>query len=531
MVKKSRLFLISLVILAGLGFLLRIWGLWQKSSFWVDEASSAGFARAILIRGKPVLATGYFPDNYLLHFYLMAASFKTLGLTEFAARFPSVIFGSLTILITCLLGEKLANRRVGLLAAILVTFSVWEITMSRQARSYQMLQFFYLASLLFFYQVLNWFGQQALKWWHFGVLASLVVCAILTHMLGLTLLVTFALYIVFIRPDLLQAFSRQATKLLPSTAIRLAFLVLGGGAVIIVLEYLNFFRGVKEVIWNTYEGKFVLFNHIKYYHSLFWRQYGLFSFLAFLGIIWLALKEFKKAILLGIALTVHLGLIFFRAPEAYTRYPFIIFPLILILFSFALWQIWEWFFNSLGQKGTTWVKVQQLSFLSLGLFIVLNGYKFTFRPKSFYSVNSEMREVPEPDFKAAYQYLLLKDPQKKFILVDTRPDASLWYLGEGYPQYYLGGQEKAVLLRLSKGFATDEVSGASYLTSTDSLRQVVDQNERGFVVLELPTVEYAQIDPSIIDYITDHLGREKRFDRIPGNENGDWPIEVYSWGY
>ncbi len=529
MLKKSSFLFILILVTAGFGF--RVFGLWQNYSFWIDEASSAGFARAILVRGFPVLASGYFPNNYLFHFYTMAFSFAVFGYNEFAARFPSVIFGVLTILTTYLLGKKIANKQVGLIAAFFVTFSIWEITMSRQARSYQILQFFYLTSILLFYRILDFYDQHKLNWSHLAIFIICVILSALTHMLGLIPLIAIFLYLICIRPDLIQAFWNKINYLIPSRLVRYVILFFCLGGLVVLLYYLNFFRGLKQVIWNTFESKFALFNHIKYYHSLFWRQYGLISFLGFLGLFWLTIAKFKQAILLVIILGIHLGLILFRFPEAYTRYAFVVFPLFLIFFSFALWQIWEWSFSYFPKKLRLINNIKTITLAGLIFLIVINGYKFTLLPKQFYSVNSEMREVPEPDFKTAYQYIIQKDSSKNFVLVDTRPDASFWYFGEGYPNYYLGGQERQVSQRLSKGFIRDEASGAYYITSMDSLVQAINQNKKGFIVLEQATVEYSKIDPEIINYIQDNLKKEIRVDKIKPNTDGDWPIEIYSWGY
>lgn len=533
LIKKNNrgLFIGFIILILLVGFIFRVAGLWQNSSFWIDEASSAGFARAILERWVPVLSTGYFVDNYLLHLYLMAGSMKIFGLNEFAARFPSVVFGTLAILMAYFLAKKITNKEVGLLTGLFMTFSVWEITMSRQARSYQTLQFFYLTSIFFFYWLIEKIDQKSFRLKNLGLCLILIVFSALTHMIGLIVWVGFLVYLVSVRFDIIKKLYEEISLRFPTKFSKVFILIVFFGISFFVLEYLNFFRGIKQAIWNTAENQFTLFNHFKYYHSLLWRQYGLFTFLGFLGLIWFSFKKPKESFLIWFILIIHSAVVFFRFPEAYTRYLFVIYPIILIFFSYALWQIWEWFFDSLKKNNHFWFMIKKTSLILLGLFIVLNGYKFTIKPKLFYSANPDMIELPEPDYKAAYQFILNKDPQREFVLIDNRIDAAIWYLGEGYPDYYLGGQEKNVLWRLAGGDDFDDVSGARYLTTKESLENVVRQNKKGFVVLEMPTVEYAKLDMGIIDYVRKNLIKEIKIDKIGQNQTGDWPIEIYSWGY
>ena len=58
-----------------------------------------------------------------------------------------MILGTLTIPLTYFLGKKVAGNDVGIIAAFFVTFSFFEIGWSRQARMYQMYQFFFLFAI------------------------------------------------------------------------------------------------------------------------------------------------------------------------------------------------------------------------------------------------------------------------------------------------------------------------------------------------------------------------------------------------
>ncbi len=203
----KRIVFVFLVILTGVGFWYRFWNLSTNYSFWIDETSSAAFARAILARGVPILPTGYTANDYVLHFYLMAASFKIFGLTEFAARIPSVIFGALTIPLVYFLGKKYADWRVGLVAAFLTAFSILEITYSRQARAYQELQFFSVLSIFVLFILLQAYDKNKVKLKYFVFLFIAFGLSALTHKFALLFAIAVGAYFFTVRIDILKNFS------------------------------------------------------------------------------------------------------------------------------------------------------------------------------------------------------------------------------------------------------------------------------------------------------------------------------------
>jgi len=148
---NSKISIVILLFLTICGFFLRIYHL-GAPSFWLDEAISSNVAAALVKYGTPVFPSGVIYMRSILNTFFISLSFRIFDISEFSARFPSVIFGTLTIPLVYLIGAKLEGRKFALIAALFVTFSVMEITWSRQARMYQQLQFFYLASIYFFYE-------------------------------------------------------------------------------------------------------------------------------------------------------------------------------------------------------------------------------------------------------------------------------------------------------------------------------------------------------------------------------------------
>lgn len=180
----------TIILLLIAGFILRIYDLGAQS-FWLDESISSIAAMALLEKGMPILPSGFLYSRAILDTFLIASSFKMLGINEFAARIPSVLFGTLTILLVYFLCSKWGNKRIGIIAALLVAFSVWEIAWSRQARMYQQLQFFYILSLYLFYEFIR---NKSIK--NLAILVLSFLGAVMSHVFGYALIPVFLAYLV-----------------------------------------------------------------------------------------------------------------------------------------------------------------------------------------------------------------------------------------------------------------------------------------------------------------------------------------------
>jgi hypothetical protein len=175
----------ALSCLIVIGFWLRIHHLGNLGLI-VDEGHQALAVTGILQHGYPVLPTGRAYAWNLVFIYLQSAAALVFGVNEFSLRLPGVLFGVAVIPMTWWFGRTLFNARAGLLAALLIALSVWEIEVSRYARAYTVYQFFYVFSLVAFYKGFI----QGERRWRFLVPPLFVLTYMLTP-LGATLLVAF----------------------------------------------------------------------------------------------------------------------------------------------------------------------------------------------------------------------------------------------------------------------------------------------------------------------------------------------------
>ena len=103
-----------------------------------DEAGVGWDAYSILQTGRDqwnqflplhFIAFGDYPAPLLR--YLTVPSILVFGLNSFAIRFPSALFGVISVLLIFFLGKKLFNEKIGLLASFLLAISPWAIGLSR----------------------------------------------------------------------------------------------------------------------------------------------------------------------------------------------------------------------------------------------------------------------------------------------------------------------------------------------------------------------------------------------------------------
>lgn len=154
-------------LLAGiflLAFLLRFVGLSDyPTGFTPDEASFGYDAHSLLETGKDQWGNSWplsfrsFGDFKLpVYTYLALPAVASLGLNEFAVRFPSVLFGSLAVLATYFLTRELfKDKRIAYLASFLLAISPWHVALSRGAFEANLTTFFLPLGVLLFYKGLK----------------------------------------------------------------------------------------------------------------------------------------------------------------------------------------------------------------------------------------------------------------------------------------------------------------------------------------------------------------------------------------
>src|SRR5512138_17145 len=126
------------IILILIGGFLRVL-LLDSKGMWLDETFSVWLANhSIADMLQWIVKIDQHPPLYygLLHFWM-----GIVGNKPYELRLLSVLFGTATIPVIYLIGKRMAGAMVGLAAAVLLAFSLFNISNAQEMRMYTLLTF------------------------------------------------------------------------------------------------------------------------------------------------------------------------------------------------------------------------------------------------------------------------------------------------------------------------------------------------------------------------------------------------------
>lgn len=156
---KATVILVAVIFLI-LAFIL-FWDLGLPYLTNWDEAWYADIARNMINTGNlitPVWNKESFFDKPPLYFWLSALVFKSLGISEFSARFFSAISGLGVGIIIYFLTQFLFNKKIAILSLIIFSSTIGFLYRARTGNLEALLTFFILLSIFSFYK-----GHKALS--------------------------------------------------------------------------------------------------------------------------------------------------------------------------------------------------------------------------------------------------------------------------------------------------------------------------------------------------------------------------------
>ncbi|MHB8054326.1 MAG: ArnT family glycosyltransferase, partial [Candidatus Aminicenantales bacterium] len=121
-------------------------------SLWMDEGFHYLAAQGILKFGYPLYPSGHIYWKAILYAYILAAGAFVFGLKAVTLRVISVLCTAGLIALAYHVGRRFFSRTIGVLAAVLLAFSVWELEYARVALYFAPLQLCYLLGLYFFFR-------------------------------------------------------------------------------------------------------------------------------------------------------------------------------------------------------------------------------------------------------------------------------------------------------------------------------------------------------------------------------------------
>lgn len=518
MKSKSLGFVVFITLLA---FMYRVYGLKANHPFWVDEFSSAEQAKLVLQHGLKLLTGSaiFFESHNITTHFLIAAFFKMFGTSEFAARLPVAIIGSFVPFAVYLVVNKIFGKTTAYSAAILTTLSYFEIVWSRQARSYAIMQFLILISIYFYLSIIE---KKRGVWYYVGFVLS-VILGMLTHFL----------YYIFIISLLLHAVIFYK-KIIPWKKV-----IPFAGVLILLVFFVSF-----SYLFRYFHGNFTTTNNLWYNHSFLWREYGLITFLGVIGFFMGFIEKPKQMSLVLLHTGLHLIFINFFFPPYVSRYLLPIFPYLLIGMGYTIFVISDRLNENIKRvsKGNMKKIVNTLIVsLIITLGIIANGHKFATKPKQFYSVNHDFREIALVDYNQIYDVIRdkSKNMKAKPAVIETWDARLYWYLGKNYPSRYVfrwqnetgtvNGLKKASDFTYNsareKVVVNDPAEG--FIGELSDLKKVMQKHKQGFIF-----IDDSSLPADVRDYAEKNFKKELYLDHYPLDDNpySLWPAALYSWG-
>jgi 4-amino-4-deoxy-L-arabinose transferase-like glycosyltransferase len=134
--------LLMLLVLVLLAYFLRLHNL-DAFSFWTDEGLTperSGYPVAQILRNEILIQGFVTKDTHPPLYYLVIHVTRSLfGETDFAFRYPSVLFGVLLIPLIYQLARRMGDRTLGLIVALLAAVNPLQVYYSQEARMYTLL--------------------------------------------------------------------------------------------------------------------------------------------------------------------------------------------------------------------------------------------------------------------------------------------------------------------------------------------------------------------------------------------------------
>lgn len=284
---KNRYAQILLLLLVA-GFVLRFFNL-GFNSLWLDEATTLTYA----VKSYAQIWSSVVNEFHPPLFYWIEHFMLTFGDSEFVLRFMPALFGALAIPVFYLIGREVVNREVGIITALLVTVSPFQIYYSQDARSYTMILLFFSVSLLAYIYALK---SRETKWWIiFGIASAIAFWAHYYAIIGTGVII-------------LHAIATNYKEILKNSSFRKGFLISIAAFVIIsipllLLIYERYLALSASAPTYGVLGLSLIYSSIISFSGFEWWTGVLFVILFIIGIFYLYKKDISyMALVLGLLL-------------------------------------------------------------------------------------------------------------------------------------------------------------------------------------------------------------------------------------
>lgn len=318
---KKKYVYITLLLIILFGAYLRFYAL-AYPPLWIDEAASVDMA----INSKSGFAEtsgGHYATAQFLHHIM--GFFIDFKKSEFSARFPSVIFGLLTIILSFFIGREY-SLKAGMIAALFVSVFYLEVLFSRQARYYQLFQLMFYSSIYFLYK-----AKEKPLYLYLALIALLIT--IDTHIKGIALCFLFLFYFVYHHNSkklLILTLSIFSLFFFSFLSVLSRYESLTNISINYTREYLVYFNNIGYLLVLAFIGVFLAYT--KYKKASILTDFILISSLVtLLGILTLDVFGFRYIYFIFLPLLIFAAILMAYTIETYGKFMYISLILIIII--------------------------------------------------------------------------------------------------------------------------------------------------------------------------------------------------------
>lgn len=536
--------ILVLLIIVLSGFYIRINGL-ADLGLGFDEPIHIYAAKSILETGGPTLPSGKKYDRALPFTYSVALSFKLFGVNEFSARLPSVIFGILSIILIFFIGKSFFETKVGLIAAFLMAFLPFEIVWSRACRMYSMYQFFLVLGFFAFYKgfednnersklsknsllyripvLMDW--NLNLLWLFFSGVALYIAFALQTQAAIFYVCVLSYLFCMFIISFINKGFRQSlGTKYFLSFLVLVILIIIG----LAIPDVYRFAKRLYEFSPSWAEN--IRISPTAHFNFLI--SSHMFPVMAFfiMGTIQVCTKVNKAGFYTLTSVAITLFLHSFFASVQRPRYIYDIFPLILLISAYAMYNFFKSELRRLYAVLDKYLNKYQLikklspvllAFLLVTSFLYISpGFRNAIRIPSLqaYDFGGEYNV----QWKEACQYVK-NHYSPGDVIIASVPLAADYY-GCGTVEYNLNNGEIDQFRKVEGNrFQLDAFSNTKAIVNLDDLKEVLLKNPRGWLILDAQRFQNpATVPKDVREFITKNT--------LYHTIKTDGTIFIFSWG-
>ncbi len=317
-----------------------------KPDLWHDELVHVFVAKNIAAHAWPTLPSGDFYPSSLAYNYLLGGVVALFGDDAFTVRAPSVILSALNILLLFLLLRPLLGTPTALVAAFALALSPWNLAWARQARMYTLQTTAYLIFLFSSFRFLQSDTSKRIVLYLFvAVFAySIGILSSYHSILFLGASGAFVLINVFMH----RLIKGEIHINMPVCIGYILFCFVLGVFTLVAL-YFNPNPADQSAIFETgLGGKLPDPQRLVRWYYLRWIKDNLslgFLLLAFLGTVWMLIKERQRGLFVALSFWAPVLILTFLIGYRRERFMFFAFPCYAALFSYVIVQTAQFLFR------------------------------------------------------------------------------------------------------------------------------------------------------------------------------------------